>query len=210
LVPRARPAFPLASAVLLAASFAAGAPAAAQAPAPVRGHPTVGLRVSWLHAVQVSGGIDTTRAGPQSLSLALQLYGEWQLSDLVAVGLGVPATLNAPGPSSSAYDVGVAPRIRLGRVVSDGIYPYVVAAPGPAWSRVPQGVWLPGFTFTAGAGASLDIGGPFSFIVELGYQYTSFSGNAPLYSDGSGTAPLVHAAARVSALALGGGFELRL
>jgi hypothetical protein len=201
----------LAALAMAVGASLAGGPAAAQDQ--VRGRPTIGLRGSWLGALQVSGGIGPDHASAQSPTIALQLYADWQLSDLVAIGCGVPATLNAPGPSSNAYDVGVAPRIRVGRLLRAGIhpvYPYLVAAPGIAWSRLPQSVWLPGFTFTAGSGASVKLSGPLSFLVELGYQYTSFSGNAPLYRDATGTAPVLHAAASVSALALGAGFEVRL
>ena len=47
-----------------------------------------------------------------------------------------------------------------------------------------------------------------SFIVEFGYQYTSFSGNMPIGDLIS--SPVYYGTARVSFLSGGGGFEVRL
>ena len=187
------------------------ASSAAFAREPIRGRPTLGLRVSWLEPVNVAGGIGPYPADKQDLTLAALPYADWQFTDVFAVGVGVPMTGNAPGPTSNAYDIGITPRVRLGYPAHEFIYPYLVAALGPAWSRVPQKVWLNGFDFSTGIGASVKAVGALSLIVELGYRYTSFSGDMPLYHALVGTpAPILHGAVRVSYLSAGAGFEVRL
>jgi hypothetical protein len=167
--------------------------------------------MAWLGPVSVGGGIGPYTASAESLTLGLDLYGDWQLSDVVAVGLGVPATLNAPGPSSNAYDIGAMPRIRMGYPLYALVYPYIVAGVGPAWSHQPQRVWLMGFQVTTAVGTSVRVIGALSITGEVGYRYTSFAGDMPLYSSPKGLpAPMLHGEVRTSYLVLGGGFELRL
>jgi opacity protein-like surface antigen len=201
----------LATYLVASTSFAVSASSPARAGEPVRGKPTIGLRMAWLGPVSIGGGIGPYTASAESLTLGLDLYGDWQLSNVVAVGLGIPATLNAPGPTSNAYDIGATSRIRMGYPLDALVYPYIVAGIGPAWSHQPQKVWLTGFEVTTAVGASVRVAGALSITGEVGYRYTSFAGDMPLYhSSMDSPAPILHGEVRTGYLVLGGGFELRL
>jgi hypothetical protein len=171
---------------------------------------TIGFDAGWLHAVAVKGGIGPDIAHAQSPTLGAELYASWQASDLFAVGLGIPTTLNAPGVSSNAYDVGLAPRLRAGYLVRDWLYPYFVAEAGPARSHQPQG-WLNGVNAAGHLGARTSVAEALAIFLELSYEYTSFSGDLPLYSAASGPpAPVLRGNVRTSYLGIAAGLELGL
>jgi len=159
--------------------------------------------MSTLLAVK-KGATGPPQAVSQGVDLAAELYGEWQLSRVLAVGFQLEYALDL---SSTVDDVAVAPRIRLGYPVRDWIYPYLVAALGPGQLHTVD-VSLPGLSLSAGFGTSVHVSDPFWVLLEVGYDYTSFSGEAPLFADAGG-APVVHADIRTSFLAIGAGLELR-
>ena len=184
-------------------------PSLAMAQEPIRGRPIIGLRSYWLHPVKAAGGLGADPVEATE-TIGVQPYVDWQFTDVFAVGVGVPMTANSPGPDSNGYDIGVASRIRLGYPKYESVYPYVVASMGPTWLRVPQKVSLRGLYLSANAGVSFKLTHVLSFIVELGYQYTSFSGNMPISDATSPPSPIYYGTARVSFLSAGGGLEVRL
>jgi hypothetical protein len=152
-----------------------------------------GLGLLGLHAFHVSGGSGSFVATDQGLALGLQPYGEWRLSTLAAVGLAVPLTINAPGATSNAYDVGFTPRLRIGYAARDWLYPFILGEAGPAWSHQHPGAWIFGAHVSIQAGARMSISDSFAIFAELGYDYTSFSGDfAQYYATNGPAAPIVH------------------
>lgn len=169
----------------------------------------VGLGLSALKPLHVSGGAGAFVAADQGLALGVQPYGEWRLSALVGVGLGVPATVNAPGATSNAYDIGLAPRLRLGYSARDWIYPFAVAEAGPAWSKQHPGAWLLGAHVSVQAGARVTLTDSIATFAQLTYDYTTFSGDFPLYYATSGpAAPVEHGRVATSYGGIGVGIEV--
>jgi hypothetical protein len=141
----------------------------------------------------------------------VQAYADWQFTDAVAAGLGVPFTIDAASPSSDGYNIGIAARVKVGYPSYERIYPYLIASVGPSWLNCPQHVWLSGLFLSAGAGVSIRPTKPVSFVAELAYQRTSYSGDMPLYSASRGSPPpILPGNVLGHYLAVGGGFELRL
>lgn len=168
-----------------------------------------GFGIKGQHAFHVSGGSGSFVATDQGLALGLEPYGEWRISALAALGLALPLTINAPGATSNAYDVGVAPRLRIGYAARDWLYPFVLGEIGPAWSRQHPGAWLFGAHLSIQAGARLSVSDFFALFAALAYDYTTFSGDfAQYYATSGPAAPIVHGKVATSYAGAGLGFEL--
>ncbi|HEY2409410.1 MAG TPA: hypothetical protein VGI10_25565 [Polyangiaceae bacterium] len=201
---RLRPPWPV-FAVVGGAAFLCCPSAWGEAPAR---RANVGLALGWLQPFHVSGGIGTYHASAEIFTLAAQPYGEWQASEWFAMGLGVPVVLNAPGVSSNAYGFGLVPRLRLGYSVRGWLYPYALAEAGPAWSSQHKDAWLSGVIASTGVGARVALGSSLSTFLEVTFDYTTFSGDMPLYYATSGPpAPILHGHVATSYLRLASGLE---
>jgi hypothetical protein len=167
-----------------------------------------GLGLTGLHAFHVAGGTGAYVARNQGFTFGLQPFGEWRVSDVVVVGLGVPVTLNAPGSTSNAYDIGFAPRLRVGYPTRKWLYPFLLVGAGPAWSRQHVQAWIFGVHALVRAGARLSLSNSLAAFAEGAYDYTSFSGDFPLYYATTGApAPIQHGNVVTSYLGAGVGFE---
>ncbi len=93
----------------------------------VPGTATFGWRPSLLAPVK-NDAVGPLPATSQSTHLASDLYGEWQLSRLFAVGFAFRYALDL---YSTVNNEALVARIRLGYPVRDWLYPYLVAAVGP-------------------------------------------------------------------------------
>jgi hypothetical protein len=170
---------------------------------------TIGLGLRALEPFHVSGGTPSFIARSQGVAFGLQPYGEWRLSPIFAIGLAVPVTMNAPGATSNAYDVGLTPRLRVGYGALNWLYPFALVEAGPAWSHQHPGAWIFGGHASLQAGARFAMTNSTSISAALGYDFTSFSGDFPLYYATSGPpAPVEHGSVTTNYIGADIGIEL--
>src|SRR5712691_8920224 len=73
---------------------------------------TVGLGVDALEVFSTSGGVASSKAKDQGTAYGVTLYAEYRITTHFSLGLAIPTRENAPGPTSNAYDIGIALRVR--------------------------------------------------------------------------------------------------
>jgi hypothetical protein len=160
--------------------------------------------------VQRSGGLATSKVESEGLTLGAQLYGEFAVAPWLSVGLGVPAVLNAPGPTSNAYEVGLSPRARARWRLADRFEPFVVIAPRIGWERLPQQVWWRGFGVAADCGLGVRVSDAFWLTAAVGFERTAFAGEVPPYSGPFNSPSSIDGSVGVSYVTATLGFEVRL
>jgi hypothetical protein len=184
---------------------AATAQAETQAERPL----AIGLSFRALEPFHVTGGTPFFIARSQGVAFGLQPYGEWRLSPIFAIGLAIPITMNAPGATSNAYDVGLAPRLRVGYAALNWLYPFAFIEGGPARSHQHPGAWIFGGHASLQAGARFSVTNSTSISPALAYDFTSFSGDFPLYYATSGPqAPVEHGSVTTNYIGADVGIEL--
>jgi len=166
----------------------------------------VGGEAAFLRSVSVSGDVGGNSVGTASPTVGLDVFIDYQVLASLRVGVAVPALLNVPGPTSNAYDVGVAAHVVLDLPSSGAVHPFVSAEPGIMFSRLPAGEWWNGHALGLAGGLRMPLSSRLSargaFLVAL----TSSSGdvNYPGQFD-----PLLHGLVKVAFIGVGFGLEVR-
>jgi len=138
---------------------------------------TVGLGVDALEVFSTSGGVATTKATDQGTAYGVTLYAEYRITTHFSLGVAIPTRENAPGPTSNAYSVGIALRLRGDFPLTPWLRPFVAITPELGVAHLPQGVWWNGHAVQVAGGGRFDLTTAVSVIAWLGLDFTSYSGD---------------------------------
>lgn len=142
-----------------------------------QGSLTVGLGAQYMKVFSTSGGVASVKASDQGTAYGVDLYGEYRFSTHFSIGLAIPVTLNAPGPTTNAYDFGIGLRVRGDYPATPWLRPFIVIEPRLAVSRLPESEFWTGDAIAINGGARLDITAASSVVGWIGLDFTSFSGD---------------------------------
>ena len=164
-----------------------------------------GMNFSSLSATSVSGGL-LYPASEQGTTVGFEPFFDTPIEPYISLGLGLPMTINTPGPTSNAGDVGIAPRVQLLLPNFGRIQPFIMLSPALSFSRLPTEVWWQGWMLREMAGASFAVSGSFRLVAGLGYTQTRFEGDSPTYVASNGNGPTMHGSVRSSYFTVATGF----
>lgn len=166
----------------------------------------LGVRVAVLPADWIGGSFAGGRVGGENngTGLGVKLYGDVRVANHLHVGVAIPSTLGGVGPTSTEYDVGIAPRIVADGVMTAALTGYVAFEPAVIVARLPGGEWWTGYQASLAVGVRTPLTSSINLGFEVVAQPTTISGtvNFPYQMD-----PLVQGAVKTFYFGAGVGLE---
>lgn len=137
----------------------------------------LGLEGAFWKNLSTSGDYNGMKPTDQGTAYGATAYVEYRLARWLSLGVALPSTWNAPGPTSNEYDVAIAARVRFEVPVQAGLHPFLVVQPGLAFAHLPDGTWWGGHEATVQGGLLLDVTAKLALSVQGALLFESFDGD---------------------------------